>query len=147
MATEPKTAWQVKYTFFEILGYGYKNKQVFLRQLLRKTDEAGRYFIYTFYFSKKDEAIFYVLFDQNIMGHLFLFIFKEKNDNHLILASTKKKDEATFFKSEKDRRAAFETDEGRPEIQLTFFSIWLKFKKYSVVLVMNSWVQVFCNST
>ena len=44
---------------------------MFLRQLLRKTDEAGRYFIYTFYFSKKDEAIFYVLFDPNIIsqGH------------------------------------------------------------------------------
>ena len=40
------------------------------------------------------------------MGHLFLFIFKEKNDNHLILASAKKKDEATFCSSLK------KTDEG-----------------------------------
>ena len=55
------------------------------------------------------------------MGHLFLFIFKEKNNNHLILASAKKRWSHFLFKSEKDRRGAFETDEGRPEIQLTFF--------------------------
>ena len=41
------------------------------------------------------------LFDQNIMGHLFVH-FKHKNDNLLILSS-EKIDEATFFKSEKDR--------------------------------------------
>ena len=52
--------------------------------------------------------------------------------------------EATFFKSEK----AFQTDEGGPGKQLTFFSYLIKFKKkYSVVLVMYSWVQYFCNST
>ena len=57
----------------------------------------------------------------------FLFIF----------FISQKTDEATFFKSEKRQMRAFETDDGGPEKQLTFFflSDW-NFKKYSVVLVM-----------
>ena len=47
--------------------------------------------------------LFYFLFDQNTMRHLFFVHFKHKNADILILTFKKKMNEATFFlfKSEK----------------------------------------------
>ena len=50
-------------------------------------------------------------------GFLFIFFMSQKTD------------EATFFKSEKDRWGAFETDEGGPGKQLTFFSCLIEILK------------------
>ena len=48
-----------------------------------------------------------------------------------------------FSSRKKDRWGAFETDEGGHEKQLTYFLSDWHLKKYSVVLVMYSWVQGF----
>ena len=63
--------------------------------------KAGFLFIFYFIYQKTDEAtVFLFLFDQT-KRDTFLFILSIKNANNLILAS--EKNEATFFKSEKDR--------------------------------------------
>ena len=72
-------------------------------------------------------------YEKQIRCFFYLYFFPQNTD------------EATLFSSlKKDRWGAFETDEGGAWETINFFflSDW-NFKKYSVVLVMYSWVQGF----
>ena len=79
-----------------------KNKQVFLRPLFLKTDEAGRFLSLLFISPKQMTPLFSFFFSsKTIKRHLFLVHCKFKNVDILIL--TNKINEATFLSMSEKR--------------------------------------------